>query len=196
MKVFLQKLFISIAFVTFSYLITLVSPSSIEKVTDFLKLGLTVSVESGKLNSYEMLPVYTVWALLGVFAYLLYLALSNVYYEIYNSIVIKVGYKKPDEKVEIPKMVTLKRIGIHSLVIVVFLTMILILSGMVPISNLIRVALEKSIIPYFPADYAFGLSFLPLIPIWYLIVSAILYLYEKTRFLLFGEKLEEEHMVA
>lgn len=196
MKPYIQKLLIAVAFATFSYLSSYLNADAIEKIIEFFKLGFHVTLKTGQLNEFEMIPVFTVWSILGIFAYLLYLSLSNVYYEIYNSIIVKIAYKKAQEKVEVPKIMLLKRIGIHLLVIISFLLIIMILAGTIPVSNYIRDNVEKSLLPYFPLDYAFGLSFLPILLIWYFITAGTLLLYKKIKDLFFGAKIEEEHRAS
>lgn len=196
MKNFIQKLSISIVFVAFSYLVACLKPDFIEKTISFFKLGFHVTLSTGQLDNFEMIPVFTVWTILGIFAYLLYLSLSNVYYEIYNSIILKLSYKEPDQKIEVPKILILKRMGIHLLVIVSFLLIILVIAGMMPVSNNIREVIEKAILPFFPPDYAFGLSFLPAITIWYLVIAGATLAYSKAKDLLFGVKIEEEHLAT
>lgn len=102
------------------------------KLNDFLLHGkpfLFDYVANGfVLKSLPLLPVLIAWIFIGVFVYFFYFSLTNVYYFIYNQLLI-MRYKKTDFGKDRPVNIrVIERLAVHAIVTVSYIFFLLVFS--------------------------------------------------------------------
>lgn len=139
-------------------------------------------------------PIFLVWTVFGVLAYLFYYLTCFAYYKIVNLVILKTNYTNTETLNTEINITTLKRVSIHTIVIVYFLFIGLITYYFsFPLSELFRAYTENVLLLFTTGKMAFLLSFTILVMPWYLMFTIFTILFEKIANLVINTDINSEH---
>lgn len=154
------------------------------------------SITSWRLpQTYQLLPVIIFWIMVGILAYFIFFSLQLAYSNIEELIIHQIFFTKvADDNADRFPIRVLKRLAIHSMVIITYLLTFTLAALLIfPAINRLWQYGDSYLMSKTNLEATVGIGLTLVFVLWYVLLSLMVALLKKTKNLLWEEKLAEAH---